>query len=101
MIAFCIGAVVFLFMFGLVYYIAHHNGKKQAETKQTEIALEKAEETIKYEQEKAEIRQEVFSEAETRKAELDSDSVADGSDTGRARFERINDVLRGKPGNKS
>jgi hypothetical protein len=90
--------LAFIVIFCICYFCGLAEGKKRSEIRQVEDTLKEAKETICYSQQKAEIKQEVFSDAETRKAELDAANteMADG-DTGRDRFDRINAMLRSKP----
>jgi biopolymer transport protein ExbB/TolQ len=87
----------FIVIFCICYFSGLAKGKKQAEIKQVEESLNKAEETIRFNRQKEEIKQEVFSEAKARKAELDVVSETGGDDdTGRDRFNRISAVLSSK-----
>jgi hypothetical protein len=84
-------AVFAVSVFG-AFLCGHRKGRKEAEAEFNEDLKRKMRDEIEFEKEKAEIREEVFGNAEQKKASLSEGDA-------RARFERVNDVLRGKPAN--
>jgi hypothetical protein len=86
-----LGAFVFFVfsVFGAFLY-GHRKGRKEAEAEFGEDLKRKMRSEIEFEKTKTEIREEVFGDAEQKKASLSEGDA-------RARFGRVNDVLRGKP----
>jgi hypothetical protein len=84
--AFYVISVFGAFLYGI------GKGNKKAKAEYDEYLRRKAQSEIEFEKAKTKIREEVFGNAEQKKA-----SLSDGS--ARERFERVNDVLRGNPAN--
>jgi hypothetical protein len=84
-----LGALVFyvISVFG-AYLAGHRKGRKEAKAEHEEDLNRKTRNEIEFEKAKAEIREEVFGNAEQKKAALSGGAAA-------GRFNRINDSLRG------
>ena len=86
-----LGAFVFLVAsHGVVFFAGYKTGHKAATAEFDGDLRRKAQNEIEFHRAKNEIRQEVFGDAETKKASL---SHGDS----RERYNRTNDILRGKP----
>ncbi|MDR2509238.1 MAG: hypothetical protein LBC77_01185 [Spirochaetaceae bacterium] len=86
-----LGAFVFFVVsvFG-AYLAGRWKGRKAAKAEYEEDLNRKMKNEIEFEKAKAEIREEVFGNAEQKKAALSGGTAIE-------RFNRINDSLRGKP----
>jgi hypothetical protein len=73
-----------------VFFTGYRKGRKKAEAEFDEDLRRKARDKIRFEKEKSKIMEEVFGDAEAKKASLSGGGSVE-------RFNRVNGILRGKP----